>query len=104
MRNFETGASTAEVNDLILHAEKTKKVCDERDEIYKTHLEKLKANPKAKLSGVEFAGFYKLARIMYRTDFPENFQKMYDLSLGQKVDFCEYFAEGFEGWKIDHGY
>ena len=65
--NFETGANSNEINDLILFSDNTERLATLRDNIYKKGAQ----NNNLKFS--DFTPLLKLAIIMYRNEFIKDF-------------------------------
>jgi len=130
---FETGATTHEVNDLILFAENTRKLTELRDTIYmqavkpsdndilKSHLSGFFGNGECEgyagtiQDRVKTILHKRFNRLFYETveaykkEFPDNHYKTNGdvgknvISYPQQEEFCKLYAEDFENWKKEHG-
>lgn len=88
--DFETGAKTYQINDLILHVESTRELAKMRDEVYKRN-----KNPFVE----QFKPLFTEARNRYFCLNPLEFSHIKHLTNDQILDFCEYFVEYYNVWK-----
>ena len=97
--NFETGANSNEINDLILFSDNTERLATLRDNIYKKGAQ----NNNLKFS--DFTPLLKLAIIMYRNEFIkdlESYKAIENLNKEKRLDFCNLYLLEFNNWKKDN--
>jgi hypothetical protein len=89
---YETGATSHAVNDLILYTENTRVLAEMRDRIYKQW-----AEGETVPHSLHFLDLLKTASFKYR-------RELGNLTNEQRLEYMDIYANGFEDWKTEHGY
>lgn len=95
---WETGATSAAVNELILYTDMTRELAALRDEIYMLWVEK-----KYVMSGYAFAELLKEAIQSYVKEFGIN-NSVHIKYMGnkQREEYRTIYANDFDNWKKEH--
>jgi hypothetical protein len=88
---FETGATSHAVNDLILYTDNTRQLAEYRDKIYKMY--------KPGEDSSVFAPLLFAAIQLYKKEFPvpEDHEHISNLTLSQKEEYCMLYVKD---WKL----
>jgi hypothetical protein len=94
---FETGATSHAVNELILYTDQTKELAELRDALYKSYDKRKSVR--------HFDKLYLAARNKYIKEFG-NANSLHLLTIsGPQIDeYCQLYVDDFENWKSEHGY
>jgi hypothetical protein len=132
MGQYETGATSHAINDLILFADNTRELVKIRDEIYmqgvkpvdndiiKSHLSGYFGNGEVsgysgsiqqRVKGILKMRFNRLfyeAIDMYKKEFPDNHYQTRGnvgdnvISYDEQEEFCQLYADDFDNWKLEN--
>ncbi len=86
---FETGATSAAVNELILYTDNTRELAELRDAMYTDCL----SNTTTEY--IDFVGLCSAARSRYKKEMGYFFP----MSLEQRKEYCQIYANRFAEWK-----
>lgn len=95
--DFETGAKTWEINELILFVETTRNLVIARDNIFADWFKY--GNFGTAPFYEKFNTLYLSAKNAYCKEFKNNCQHIKHLSNSQIIDFCQYFVDFYPVWK-----
>lgn len=91
--DFETGALTSEINDLVLYTDTTKVLAEFRDYLFKITSVRGQQLPSS------FMSLFKRARNRYINEFDDTEV----LSISQAQDYCNVYFARFLSWKKENG-
>jgi hypothetical protein len=98
--NFETGAKTHAVNDLILFTDTTEKLCLIRDSIFKDWFDHGTYNenpPKYR-----FSVLFQAAKAQYIKEFPTSSSHIKNMTQNEIADFYGLYELDYEEWKEEN--
>ncbi len=96
---YETGATSHAVNDLILFTDNTRDLAEERDSIFQYHVDKgYTIFPHSMLPL-----FTKAARY-YAKEFKNSHDHIKNMHPLDIEEYCTLYAVDFPTWKKEHGY
>ena len=93
---FETGATTAVVNELVLYTNQTAALAERRDWIFETHHE-----AESGIEALEEAlkDLYYAAVTRYKREFPNGHDHLKHLMASHMWEYLSIYAADFEKWK-----
>lgn len=98
--NFETGAKTHAVNDLILFTDTTEKLCLLRDKIFKDWFDNGSFGTQPYYSRFEY--LFNLAVKEYIREFPTSHSHITGMTKDEIRDYCNLYVADYLDWKEDN--
>jgi hypothetical protein len=100
--NYETGATTHAVNDLILFTDNTKVLAELRDSLYQDWA--TYGNFGTGLLRLRFMPLFESARKHYIQEFSKSGAgHIVNMTNNQISEYCQLYVNDFTNWKQDHG-
>src|SRR5687767_8928854 len=95
---FETGATSSAINELILFTDNTRSLAKKRDVIYSMYESAYRAGYKGNVSWIEFHPLFMEAVKQYCKEF-EKCSHVKSITDNQMEEYCILYTKGYENWK-----